>query len=228
MAHPVEHYEENRALYNQIEQNLLTVNQEFMAADVDKQVNMIEQATIFAILSVQAPVQVHERAYVRLLFADDESEMRDAVQELNYWKNKIRYIKENAENADFRGIRDLLVRGRIDRAHRYMRDQCLGLGLRKAGFSLADLGYTEKMCIDTNVAQMCGIPKDDIYNGVVVDKYENQCEYCRAQYPELANKVSNFLYQWILFDAQRDTVTTHDSWFMSVSDEVYGAPELTG
>lgn len=225
MAHPIEHYERNRAVYSEIEQNLLSVNQKFMEADRTTQIILLQKASNFAIISIQAPLKYHEEAYTSLQFAETGDDVVSSLESVNYNRQKINWMHNNVETSDWDGVVDLLENGKIDRAHRYLLDECKGLGIRKSAFTLAMLGFAEKMCVDTNVAQACGYRpytenELDTYNGVVVDKYEKECKELRECYPDLQKKVSNFMWQWIVFDSQRESITTHDPWFLSIEGRI--------
>jgi hypothetical protein len=89
---------------------------------------------------------------------------------------------------------------------------------------MAKVVTTDKMCIDTHVAQRAGIEPDDIYNGVVVEKYEQQCDEIIEQWPDLYDDLGRFMFQWVVFDSNRETVTTHDAWFMSLPERVGATP----
>jgi len=112
----------------------------------------------------------------------------------------------------------------IDAMHRALADECKGVGLRKAGFALALCVTGDKMCIDTHVAQQAGLGPDEIYNGVVVDRYEDQCTTILGHWPDLTRHKSQFMSQWIVFDANMETVTTHSAWFASLPEWVEVSP----
>jgi hypothetical protein len=83
---------------------------------------------------------------------------------------------------------------------------------------MAKVVTTDKMCLDTNVCQRAGIEPDEIYNGVVVDKYEKQCQSVKDQWPDLHDELGAFMFQWVLFDSNKETVTCHDVWFNSLPE----------
>jgi len=103
----------------------------------------------------------------------------------------------------------------IDKAHRILIDKIKGLGAKKAAFTLAMLGYTGKMCIDTNVAQIAGLEEE--YTGVVIDRYEQQCKAVREQFNTLSEELPPFMVQWVLFDTQREERSTHKVYFDAVN-----------
>lgn len=57
-------------------------------------------------------------------------------------------------------------------------------------------GFDAKMCIDANVASYFGLNTDeDVYDGVVIDRYERQRGRLRSQKPQLAAEAGAFLFQ---------------------------------
>lgn len=198
-------FDENKAHYEIIRSRLQSVKRRFENADHETRRDMLLASYEFAVISVQTPVNIHEKAWSAIREGADPE---DAMQQVNYWRNKLDYMQRT--QVKFELIDDVifnLLDGNIDKAHKILIDEFLGVGAKKAGFTLAMLGYTSKMCIDTNVEQAAGL--DDVYSGVVVDKYEDQCNEVMQEY----SINTPFMLQWILFDCYRGETTTHNVYF---------------
>lgn len=222
-------YEHNQPIYDEIQAKLDGVRDVVETAPMFLASQIMMMGDVYSIISANTHVDAHELAYTRLM-SEDASDL-DTIQEIlgstratgehahavMYYNNKAKYIVDNLQIVDYTQQVKMLREGEIDELHRYKVDHVKGIGMRKAAFSLAITGVTEKMCIDSNVARMFGIPDEDVYDGVVVEKYEAECERLRDQAPELVDEVSNFLWQWLVFDVAREVgVTTHDPWFLSL------------
>jgi endonuclease III len=221
-TNPYEHYRRNQDIYDRIHEHVEATTDAFATASRTRQSDLLNRAVTFALISSQTRISRHERGYLNVVDLDEMR--RDTVAHalrahaVNYHKNKARYIMHNRTEPDTARVLDAYSVGNLDAMHRAIQDEYLGVGLRKAGFAMALTVSTDKMCVDTHVAQMAGIEPDDIYNGVVVDRYETQCERIRQQWPTLADELSPFMCQWVVFDAEMDTVTTHDAWFASLPE----------
>lgn len=219
---PVDHYQEHSELYDRIGQKVEATTDAFAEADRQLQEMLLNQAVSFALISAQTSVDIHEKGYINVLDADSHSEIEDGLLEagVNYYRNKAKYIFYNMTEPDYDRVLNHYEAGEIDQMHRAIADEFKGVGLRKAAFAMAKVVTTDKMCVDTHVAQQAGIDSDDIYNGVVVEKYENQCDRVVSNWPELRERLGQFLFQWVVFDAHMETVTTHDPWFLSLPEPV--------
>jgi hypothetical protein len=52
---------------------------------------------------------------------------------------------------------------------------------------------------------------EDVYDGVVIDRYERQCGRLRSLEAQLASEISPFIFQWVIFDFERvGRPTMHD------------------
>jgi thermostable 8-oxoguanine DNA glycosylase len=218
MNDPVTHYERHSDVYDHISEQVEQTTDYFANAPRAEQKMLLNQAVTFALISAQTSVDIHERGYLNVLRASDRQEIEDALLEpgVNYYKNKARYIFHNMTEPDYDHILDLYDEGRIDEMHRAIADQFKGVSTRKSAYAMAKVITTDKMCIDTHIAQFAGFEPDDIYNGVVVDKYEAQCQEVLEQ---IGLDFAPFIQQWIAFDTQRETVTTHSAWFATLPEQ---------
>lgn len=219
---PVAHYEQNSDVYDHIGTKVEATTEAFAEADRDRREMLLNQAVSFALISAQTAVKQHEKGYLQTVGAMSLDEMEQGLLDagVNYYKNKAKYLFYNMTEPDYDRVLDLYDEGRLDEMHRAIADEFKGVGLRKAAFAMALVVTTEKGCVDTHVAQQAGIDSDDIYNGVVVEKYEQQWDEILGLWPELSDRLSKFMYQWVVFDSHMNTVTTHDTWFMLLPEQV--------
>lgn len=224
MKDPLEHYEQNRDVYNYISERLDEATSHFAQAPRQEQKLLLNQAVSFALISAQTSVEIHEKGYLNVLDATSFTEIEQGLLDagVNYYRNKAKYIFHNMTEPDYEMVLDHYDQWKggdseaVHRMHRAIADEFMGVSTRKAAFAMANIVTTDKACIDTHVAQRAGIDSDDIYNGVVIDRYEDQWSSIEAQWPDLRERLAPYLFQWVVFDSHQDTVTTHDAWFMSL------------
>lgn len=217
---PIDFYREHKEEYSKISERLDKINNKFLDADQETQRRMLLDSYIFSVLSVQTPVDIHEEAFRSI---KNGSDYEDAMGSVNYWKNKVSYIRETEvkfEEVD-RAIK-LLEESRTDEAQRLLIDEFKGVGTVKSAFTLAMLGFKDKACIDTNVLTALGMDREDAYTGVVVEKYNSFVdEAFKSIDEELKDRVgSSFMNQWVIFDSVRDEFTDHKVFFDHVGVEV--------
>lgn len=206
---PIQHYRQNQEFYNEISDGLEIVKAGFLDADKRTQRRALLDSYIFAVLSVQTSLDRHETAWEAYLRADRDMDIEE-IRSVNYWKNKVSYIRETETKfREIDKVLELINAGEIDKAHRRIADSFKGVSTVKAAFVLAMLGFKSKMCIDTNVRQIAGIEKDNLYDGVIIGKYDAQCRKVRSRFDELNEELSPFMVQWVLFDSMRGSKTDH-------------------
>jgi len=217
----ITYYKDNKKFYDSIENKLDELNKRFLSADREKQRRILLDSYIFAVLSVQTPVGIHEEAFKAIKTG---SEYEEAMKSVNYWKNKIKYIRETeVKFEDIDKAITLLERGKVSKAHKVLVDNFKGVGVVKSAFTLAMIGFKTRACIDSNVLNLSGLDRGDMYNGVVVEKYERFVSDLFIELSDkLYNKVPKFLMQWILFDYQRGERASHKVFFdyVGVEDEL--------
>jgi len=192
------HVERHRDSYEQIASQLEAVRHAFESAPPAVQNSMLLDSTVYAVMSVQNSVDVLDRAfraYSRIetdtLVGSDE--LQSVAQHLNYGQNKRRYIEHNAElisgDVGDRIVTQLTAdEGSVWTAIETIQADCLGVSWIKAAFVPAMLGYTDAMCIDTNVAQMVSaehVVATGYSNG---DDYREAVEAVMNHYPDVADE----------------------------------------
>ncbi len=213
MINPTQFYEEHKEEYEKIDKTLDDVNDRFLNSGRETQRRMLLDSYIFSVLSVQTSVDIHEDAFRSVKTGED---YESAMSSVNYWKNKVSYIRETeVKFEEIDKAIDLLEAGELDKAHRMVADEFKGVSTIKSAFTLAMLGFKQKACVDTNVLTALGIDRDEAYTGVVIEKYNSFVESAFEQIDsDLKNKAPNtFLNQWIVFDAVREEFTAHEVFF---------------
>lgn len=215
ILHATNHYRNNVDHYNSVRARLSATKQRFTEGDKHEQVRMLQVSHAFAALSVQTSVENHEQAFQSLFengMPTSKDAVRDSINMCNYWKSKARYIWDSINSVnEWWEVAKMLESGEIDQAHKYIINTFLGVSTAKAPFVLAMLGFTEKMCLDTNICQIAGIDRPST---VVVDKYENLVTSVREKFQTLRKEASEpFIFQWALFDYKRGNLSTHEPFF---------------
>lgn len=182
--------------YNRIKNRLARVNETYKSSNLLRKKEMLLDSYAFAVLSVQTPVPIHEDAWEGYM---DGKELEKAFESVNYKYNKIKYI-EYTKNRSYKIFEKILSSSNLDKIHRMLVDHFKGVGVIKSAFTLAMLGYMDKICIDANLLTYFGLERDEIYTGKVVEKYESQCEDLLSQ---VELDLEPFMLQWILFNIAR-------------------------
>lgn len=221
---PSAQYDAHADLYDRITDQVEQTFDYFVSASRPEQEMLLQQAATFSLISPQTPVPQHEAGYVAVLNADsmDSDTLAEVLRDagVNYCNNKASYIAHNVTESDTDRIIDCIEAEAYADALRATVEEMKGVGMAKAGYALAKLGVPQMMCIDTHVGQMAGLEADDVYTGILPDKYLDQCAEIESQFPDLSARTrSRFQFQWVLFDANRDGVEKHTPWFESLPNE---------
>lgn len=189
----------------------------FKNADIFRQKIMLLDATTFAVMSVQNSVEMLRRGFRAYARSDNWSECREAFKYLNYGNDKFKYTEHNFEqifSSCGNQICSELENNNVWRAVELCVDHLKGVSWIKAAFVPAMLGFTDVLCIDTNVAQM--VPDDSVqaeeYKSA--QSYKNAVDRVLDEFPELSDMLSPFMVQWVVFDTNRENgVEHHQEWF---------------
>jgi len=217
MADPIRHYDRYQGTYDKISRELDTLRESFVSADRFTQKVMLFDSSVFAVTSVQNDISILRQAFRGYGNSDTWDDLREVMKGVNYGNNKFEYIRSNFDTIFSETGDDIIFRlkcGNVSAAVQMMADELDGVSYIKAPFIPAMLGFKEVMCIDTNVAQM--VPDDSVkakdYSSM--DEYEDAVARVKQEFPELADEVSTFMLQWIVFDANRgEGVAKHEEWF---------------
>jgi thermostable 8-oxoguanine DNA glycosylase len=214
---PLAQYRENEDVYMTIADQLERVRETFMSADRFEQKVMLYDSSVFAVLSVQNSIDILRTAFRGYVNADSWNDVQEVCKGVNYGNNKYSYIKHNVDVV-FGPKGDEIIR-HLENDNQWTAvakivDNLKGVSWIKSAFVPAMLGFTDVMCIDTNVAQKH--PSDSVksngYN--TMSDYKNAVDAITDLYSDLHEDVSTFMLQWVVFDANReDGVARHSEWF---------------
>lgn len=220
----VSHYRTYAETYDRIWSNLDAIYERFEAADRREKTAYLKLSYVSAVLSIKTRVSLHEEAMERLMAGDS---LETAIESVNYHRQKRKYMRRSLrDDRVWKKLVSTLESGDVDRAHEIALDRLDYIGTVKAPFLLAMLGYTEKMCFDSNVVRVTGL--DDHPSTSDVREYERMCRKLRGEFPVLSEEIDPFHPHWIIFDWQRYAstdednasedsdeipVTSHDAWF---------------
>lgn len=224
-----EHEEQYRKVWDQLDQ-LRSLWESSLSRR--EKIAYLKGSYLFAVFSIQTDLALGEVAFERVVEGWDvyealQTEIDKFDDTPGLGPQKTGWVKRAFNEQGVWGeLVDLLDSGRVDAAHKLMIDDVTGLGAVKGGFTLAQLGFVQKMCVDGNVARLFGgeQPTPDS-----VETYNEVCEDIRNMMPELSEKLASYELQWLLFDWQRqyrsqggrvsktqdveDPVANHEEWF---------------
>ena len=194
-------YNDRRLEYELTTRRLEKTRLKFMNADTNDAVRMLDMSYANAVISQQCAVNKHEAGWVHWLNTGDIPEYVVYSNQKTRWINSTNHIhKLNAVSMLHSGTD-------LNKVHDYMAEHFTGLGLMKAAFTLAMLGFTDRMCIDTNVTQVTGIEVRSL------NKLSEYTDVCDEICEKFDMGVSPFMTQWVLFDFNRGNHSTHEVWF---------------
>lgn len=230
--HIGEWYDRHAQQYAKVWERLDQIRQLWNFLDHDEQVAMLQTSAIFAIYTILTPTPLAEAAFDDMMHGTTIAESRKKDRPIpgapaGKHNQMPEWIYKSLVNYSmWDQAVSLLNSGHVDTAHKLLVDESTGLGSVKAGFTLAQLGFVQKMCIDGNLARLFGASQPET---VDISKYEGLCADIRAAFPDLSEKLEPYQLQWLLFDWQRafrsgegkvqrtdnpaDPVATHDEWF---------------
>lgn len=239
-------YEDNKATYRGAWSRLDQVKNKYLSSPPDEQEAMIKASYVNAIISQQTQVHLHEEAWQRWI---DGEPVTDAMKAggVQYYDQKGRgefpgnvgWIHDGLANeAVWEMAREKLEMKKPNAAHEVLLDSATGLSQRKAPFTLANLGFTQKMCIDTNVGQLFRATVPDDMGATL---YADVCREIVDWFPDefISNEnLRPYEVQWLVFDFYRvhnvvfpnggdeirverndKPVAQHDIWFTSVTSQ---------
>lgn len=218
----VSHYRSHSEAYNEIWSNLDAVRSRFEAAECGEKTAYLKLSYVNAVISIRTSAEIQEEAMTRLMTGVD---LESAMDRVNYYRQKRKYIRQSLEDETvWEEMTSCLKEGDIDIAHKTALDRLKYIGTVKAPFILANLGFTEKMCFDSNVVRVAGM--NDYPSTTDVTEYEDLCRELRNEFPVLSKELDPFHLHWVIFDWQRNNavetegqtnqVTFHDAWFDAV------------
>lgn len=217
MSDATKHYKSNKEVYHNIERELQRVNDHFCNSDRFTQKILLFDSSVYAVMSVQNSVNILKRAFNSYAQSDNWDEVQEAFKMLNYGNNKFDYTRNNFDtifSSVGDEICDALEMGNVWDAVNLLVENVEGVSWIKAPFICCMLGFTNILCIDTNVAQMAEDDSVKARGYTSQESYQLAIESIKAEYSDLSDLLSTFMLQWVLFDANRENgVTRHEEWF---------------
>lgn len=213
--HVVNWYRNNYEHYKQVRAKLSAIQQKFSNASMTEKVIMLQKSHAFAVISIQSDVKQHEKAFKKLFkngIPETKKEIENSINNVIYWRHKSTYIYESLNKVnEWKKIARMLTSNNIDKAHKYIIDNIKGVSTAKAPFVLAMIGFTEKMCIDTNICKLMDIEKPTT---VVVERYEEITQKIKDKFKKLVELTyDSFMFQWVLFDFTREKLEGHETFY---------------
>lgn len=218
------YYVQNRRKYARVWENLDRTRSIWQRVSKRKRETMLKMSYVLAVLSIQDAWERAENVY------DD---MIGGAGISRTWKNKEEWLaKSMPKTQTWRQAVDLIDMGNINTADTLLRAEVTGIATAKAPWTMAQLGFVTKMCIDSNVQNLLDIDGDELDN-LNVDQYEAVCADILDLLPDMADILRPYEMQWVLFDYNRfrrdvgdpldppegeDPVADHASWFRHISN----------
>ena len=230
-----EHFDENEQTYRKVWERLDEVRYHWDTASKPEKEAMLKMSYINSVLSIKTPLETHEAGLESFLL--DGETLYDAmvnnglgIVDREDWYKYPKMQEALRDDGLWSDLVDMLNTGQVDKAQRRLLDDAGWVGAAKSPFTLANLGFVQKMCIDSNVGSLMGMESQP--DTPVVEKYEGLCADIRDLFPDLAEQMAPYELQWLLFDFNRmhiiredsvevppaeRPVTRHDNWFEIVT-----------
>lgn len=198
------YYETYEDFYDVPWSELDEVHRRFMAGGPDLRRSMLVHSYVYAVLTIQTGIDEAERHFRR--YYEGEPLWIVTTEEANVTA-KADHVYATLDEYWFEGMTDLAMRmgeGDVETVVREMEesDPFKYIGSVKAPFVAAQLGFTSKMCIDSNVQSFLGMDfSEGTPSGEEVDRL---CAEVQDLFPELMAQVEEpYHLQWTLFNYAR-------------------------
>lgn len=230
----------DRYPFELVESRLATTRETLEDTPIDVLATALQLSATNAIISMNTNVQAHERATIAVWNAIDDGvtdpaalasamDLRspDGKHAVMYYNQKAKMLNANLLTVDWVDIAETLREEGSRACQQELVDEVTGLKTRKAGFTLANLGWTDACCMDSIMERAFAI-KSGTTDGrwdakhpfatKVVDRYYDRIDDLRAETPEAAD-LERYLWQWAAWTSARDDgFATHDPWFLLLDD----------
>lgn len=223
--------------FDMIECRLEATRAHLDSAPLDVLATAIRLSTINSILSLNTHVHAHERGTIAVWQALEDGvtaldELSEAAHQstpsgrnhVMYYNQKAEWIQTNLIDVDYTELGRLLRSDGIKACQQALVRQVEGLGNRKAAFSLANLGYTDAVCIDSVMERAFEVRSGTTegrwsainpFDTAVTDRYYDRVETLQAETPEASAQLEPYIWQWAAWSAERtDGFNMHDGWFL--------------
>ncbi|MDB9247472.1 hypothetical protein PN419_00425 [Halorubrum ezzemoulense] len=208
-----EKFDEAPAVYADIQSRLDGVRGYLLAADRSTQIEILRKAYVYAALTANTSVRFADEAYGRWLAGDDIRRAAYATPAIPHQRGG--YLKHGLDHFES-AVSDALAAindRNWFRAAELIRasDDLKGLNRVKAHFAVALVGG-RTACLDTHCERFVNRATD-----VTLDPNKMGDYRAAVQALETADSQwSPFMAQWIAFDNERGTVTSHQLFYDSL------------
>jgi len=202
-------YDNRESDYTHVRDRLTYVRNIVMNGPIEAATDVLEKASVYAVLSIQTDVTRHERAFTAYYSTD--MGIKEAARMTLYGNQKGGWLRQSLETFDFSECITILREKSYTAALAYIEDNFKGLSWTKASFTLCMCGVTELMCPDANIKNFLDI--DDRIRSRA--DFEQACETLVYELPEL-NFLDPFMLQWVVFDYMRGEHSPHTPYWTEV------------
>lgn len=225
--HILQWYRDHQHTYARVWDRLDQVREKWSLLDREGKITLLKSSYVFSVMSVQTRVHIHEEWFIRVIHGEGVEESR--VASGAGLGSRVAAMRETlADESLWDETVELLDDGHVDTAHKLLLDNAKWISTAKVPFTLANLGFTQKMCIDANIARLFAAERPETKS---IESYEGLCADIRDTFPDLSEILKPYHLQWLLFDWQRFfransrggiqttrargdmAIATHDVWF---------------
>jgi len=229
--------EYQRRPFELIEHRLSATRNYLVDAPEDVVGTALHLSSINSIMSLNTYVHAHERATASVWDAiqsgqtDREAlgerahqQTPDGSKHVMYYDSKARYVHNNLLAVDWVELARLLRDEGVHACQQQLVDDVMGLKNRKAGFTLANLGFTDACCMDSIMERAFDVQSgtsagrwDTIYpfDTTVTERYYDRVDELRAETPQASATLDRYCWQWAAWSTHRnDGFAVHDPWFL--------------
>lgn len=203
--HIAQWFEHHKGTYLRIWDKLDQIRERWSIASKEEKEALLKLSYINSVFSIRTPLHIHEEGFMRVMSGEELiPAMKNAGMgfvDKQEWSRAPKIYEAVSDDSLWANAVDFLDAGKIDLAHELLQADAGWLGAAKAPFTLANLGFVEKMCINGNVARL--FRADPPRSRMKRPQYEKLCADIRDMFPELAEKLRPYELQWLLFDYQR-------------------------
>lgn len=173
-------YDTHRETYQWVWSQLDEMQKVWVNGDHQTRIGLLKGSFIFTLFTQRVVTDLAEESFLRVIEGDS---VPTALSETGagFHHSKTAKIYQSFWDDDlWDAVVDMIAAGQIDTAHQALIDnpRVKGVATAKAAFVLANVGLTQKMCINSNVARLLG------------QEYEitGECtsnDDCKEKYPDL-------------------------------------------
>jgi len=198
------YYQNYRDFYAEPWRELDQTRRIFQGGDDELRVSLLVLSYIYAVMSTRTAIDDAERHFTRVYEGDD---LRHVMVNDNNINSKANYIYDALDYfgyVGFAGMANQLADGKVEATVDEMDEtyEFKNIATVKAPFVVSQLGFTSKMCIDSNVQNFLGLDLGSI--NIDGDDMRKICGEVKHLFPEVYAEVEEAYHlQWILFNFER-------------------------